>query len=286
MKASVSNYSFYQYYRAGKITLPEICTKARELGFEAIEFIDMPESNPSEMAKELKKAAADNGLEVIAYTIGARMYHDEKAAWEKELDRMKGQIELAAPLGAPLMRHDVCYEISPIKRSFDLMLPQIAENTRTITEIAKTYGIKTCSENHGRIAQDSDRMERLFNAVNHENYGLLVDFGNFNGAGETPCLAVSRVAPYAFHAHAKDVLIHPDKPAFESFGASRDFHRTEATYIGAGDVDVLRCMKIMKKAGYDGYVSIEFEGAMDCIEGIKLGKENLDKYIEVVNNME
>ena len=38
---------------------------------------------------------------------------------------------------------------------------------------------------------------------------------------------------------------------------------------------IKRCLAILKKAGYDGYVSIEYEGAEDCIEGIKRGIENL-----------
>ena len=59
------------------------------------------------------------------------------------------------------------------------MLPTIAANARKVTEYAATLGIKTCSENHGTIAQDSYRVEKLFSAVAHENYGLLVDMGNF-----------------------------------------------------------------------------------------------------------
>lgn len=284
MKSSVSSYSFYQYVREGKLKLTEICAKARSMGFDAIEFIDMPkDTDQVNMAKEVRKSADDAGMKIIAYTIGAKMYHDEKSEWEAELDRMKGQIEIANILGAPLMRHDVCSEISKKARSFDLMLPQIAENTRTVTEYAAAHGVKTCSENHGRLAQDSDRVERLFNAVNHENYGLLIDFGNFMCVDENNVTAVSRLAPYAFHVHAKDMIIHPDKPETSGFIATRGMNRLEATYVGGGDADVLRCLKIMNSVGYDGYVSIEFEGKMDCIEGIKLGKENLDKYIELIS---
>ena len=283
MKVSVSSYSFYQYVRAGKITLTEICAKARSMGFEAIEFIDMPaDSDQIAMAKEIRKSADDAGMPIIAYTIGANMYHNDNASWETEFDRMKGQIEITNILGASLMRHDVCYQIDPKARSFDLMLPTIAENTRKVTEYAQAHGVRTCSENHGHIAQDSDRVERLFNAVNHENYGLLVDFGNFMCVDENNITAVSRVAPYAFHVHAKDMIIHPDKPETQNFRMTRGMNRLEATYIGHGDADVQRCLKIMKKAGYDGYVSIEFEGDMDCIEGIKKGKENLDKYLETL----
>ena len=163
------------------------------------------------------------------------------------------------------------------------MLPNMAKHTREFCEYAKTQGIKTCSENHGLIAQDSDRVERLFNAVNHENYGLLVDFGNFLCVDEDSVHAVSRVAPYAFHVHAKDMIIHPDKPETQNFIMTRGANRLEPTYVGGGDVNVFQCLKIMKRSGYDGYVSIEFEGAGDCIEMIKKGRDNLKKYLSEID---
>ena len=38
----------------------------------------------------------------------------------------------------------------------------------------------------------------------------------------------------------------------------------------------------MKGAGYDGYVSIEFEGMEDCIQGISIGLANLKRYVAEV----
>ena len=39
----------------------------------------------------------------------------------------------------------------------------------------------------------------------------------------------------------------------------------------------------LKRAGYDGYVSIEFEGSGDCIEGIGRGLNNLRKMIAALD---
>ena len=53
-----------------------------------------------------------------------------------------------------------------------------------------------------------------------------------------------------------------------SAAAARNFNlRTEASG--------LRPLQILKRVGYDGYCSIEFEGSEDCIEGISKGFENL-----------
>ena len=178
------------------------------------------------------------------------------------------------------MRHDVCYKLGKTgnARSFDLMLPTIAANARRVTEYGETLGIKTCTENHGYIAQDSDRVERLFNAVNHDNYGLLVDVGNFSCVDENNVTAVSRVAPYAVHVHAKDMAFSSEPKEGYTL-KTRGCNYLKCTYLGGGDVNVKKCIDILKRAGYDGYVSIEYEGAEDCIEGIQKGFEFLKNII-------
>lgn len=287
MRISVSSYSFSQYIRAGKMTQLDCVAKAKEMGFDAIEFIDLDGAPDLELqkenAKKIRQEADRVGIEINAYTIGACLYKDTQEEMDAEVERLKGQVEVAAILGAKVMRHDVCYSLGKkgSSRSFDLMLPTIAANARKVTEYAETLGIKTCTENHGYIAQDSDRVERLFNAVNHDNYGLLVDIGNFICADENPVLAVSRVAPYAIHVHAKDMLVRSE-PTGSCTAPTRGCNYFCGTVVGEGDIPVKKCLSILKKAGYDGYVTIEYEGAEDCISGIERGYQNLKKILSEI----
>lgn len=284
MKISVSSYSFSGYIRAGKMTQFDCIAKAKEMGFDAIEFIDLDGKGDLEKQKEnarLYRAEADRvGIDINAYTIGACLYQDTPEARETEVERLKGQLDVAALLGAKVMRHDVCYALGKTgaSRSFDGMLPYIAESARKVTEYAETLGIRTCTENHGYIAQDSDRVERLFNAVHHDNYGLLVDMGNFICADEDPALAVSRVAPYAVHAHVKDMIVR-DVPTGGCNNMTRGGKYFCGTVVGEGNIPVKRCLNILKRAGYEGYLSIEFEGAEDCINGIARGLSNLKGFL-------
>ena len=214
-------------------------------------------------------------MTINAYTIGGNLYQPTPEGSAAEIKRLCGQVDIAEILGCSVMRHDVCYSVGKTgtSRSFGLMLPIIAENTRAVTEYAATKGIKTCTENHGYVAQDSYRVEQLFNAVAHDNYGLLVDIGNFVCADEDNVTAVSRVAPYAIHVHAKDM--HKSSTPVHGFGQTRACNYFKGAIVGEGDCNVEKCLKILKKAGYDGYCSIEFEGSQDCIEGISRGFENL-----------
>ena len=280
MKISVSSYSFSQYIRAGKLTQFDCIAKAKEMGFDAIEFTDIDGKGDLELQKEnarrYRAEAERVGIEINAYTIGANLYSDSREEMDAEVERLKGQVDVAKLLGAKVMRHDVCYTLSRTGngRSFDRMLPFIADNARKVTGYAETQGVRTCTENHGYIAQDSDRVERLFNAVAHDNYGLLVDVGNFICVDENPAAAVSRVAPYAFHVHVKDFILSAEPtPACKNMSRGGNFWR--GTVVGEGDVPVKKCLQILKRAGYDEFVSLEYEGVEDCIDGITRGLANV-----------
>ena len=286
MKISVSSYSFHQYISAGKLSQAECIAKAREMGFDAIEFTDLiaPDyEGQLALAKELREEAEAQGLEINAYTIGANLFKGSDEANAKEVERLKGQLHVARELGAPVMRHDVCYGLSKTGkgRSFDLMLPTIAENARKVTEYGATLGVRTCSENHGFVAQDSDRVERLFNAVAHDNYGLLVDVGNFLCVDEDPILAVSRLAPYAIHVHVKDFRWGSDEDCNRRI-MTRGANYIGGCVLGEGVVPVKQCLAILKRAGYDGYVSLEYEGVEDCMAGIPRGLANLKSFLSSI----
>ena len=52
------------------------------------------------------------------------------------------------------------------------------------------------------------------------------------------------------------------------------------TIIGHGDVPIAKCVNILKKSGYEGWLSIEFEGKEENISALKYGLENLKKIVE------
>lgn len=292
MKLSVSSYSYQQAIKAGKMTQLDVVKAAAESGFAGIDFIDLqPDVNKTptleeqlEYAKRICAEAEKYGVEIVAYTIGANLYRGSDEDDAQEIERLKGQLDVAAAMGAKILRHDVCYreKLNGKTVSFDAMLPTIAKNARAVTEYAKTLGIRTCTENHGYIAQDSDRVERLYNAVGHENYGLLIDIGNFACVDEDSTLAVSRLSPYALHVHAKDFRVYrfgETIPEGVSTFSTRACNRLAGCTIGEGDIPVRQCVEILKRAGYDGYLTVEYEGSEDCFAGIAKGHKNLQSYL-------
>ena len=285
MKIGVSSYSFKKHILATKCDYTEICDKAKEMGFDGIEFIDLDNkafeitNDPMKTAAEIREHCKNIGLDIIAYTIGANFLADDK---EKEVERLCRAIDVAEALGAPVLRHDVCYALpqDPLY-SWREAMEEMAPNIRRVTEYARTKGIKTCTENHGYIFQAPERVEALIRAVGSDNYGWLVDMGNFLCADADPEHAVHIASRYAVHVHAKDFLFksgevgNPHGGFFQTNGGN--FIR--GTIIGHGVVPVKNCINILKRAGYDSYVSVEFEGPEECLPAIKAGRDYLASLI-------
>ncbi len=287
MRFGVSSYSFSQKINAGEMTQLDTVRAAKELGFDCIEFTEIKphdDSTQLEYAAKIREEAKKVGICVNCYTIAAHFAVDTEEELFTEVERMKGQVDVAEALGVTLMRQDSMRGLGSY-RSFDQMLPMLAKGVRAVCEYAETKGIRTMVENHGFVAQDSDRVERLFNAVNHKNFGILVDMGNFACVDEDSVSAVSRLAPYAFHAHAKDFIKIPfDKITPATLGIlTRGCNMLKGCTIGHGVIPVKQCIKILDRAGYTGDLSIEYEGAADCIQGISEGLANLKTYVKELN---
>lgn len=288
MKTSVSSYSYSSYMKnSGKNQL-DLVPLAKEMGFDAIEFTDLrPSEGESQeyYARRIRAEADRVGIEISSYTIGADLLNADSL--DEEVERLKGQVDVAAILGVKVMRHDATGGYKGAERTyktFEDALPVLAEGCRRVTEYAATKGIQTTVENHGQFAQDSVRVEKLVHAVGHPNFGLLCDIGNFLCADDPSVTAVSRVAPFARHVHVKDFHIksgsepNPGKGYFTSRGGTY----LRGAILGHGNVPVYQCLRILKQSGYDGYVSIEFEGIEDNLPALEIGLANLKNYISML----
>ncbi|MBQ4051364.1 MAG: sugar phosphate isomerase/epimerase [Oscillospiraceae bacterium] len=283
MKFAVTSYSFMQYIRAGKMTVVDCIAKAKEMGFDAIEFSSFPEDvDPIEFAKVLRAEADRVGIPICNFAVGADFINNDKAT---EIANVKTLIDAAEIMGCPTLRHDVTGGPRPrLWKGYDNVVEELADACRELTEYARAKGIKTMTENHGLFSQDSLRVEKLINTVANDNFGQLVDMGNFLCADDEPGVAVGRCVPYAFYVHAKDFIIKSgnDTDPGEGFAATRAGNYRRATIIGHGSVPVKKCLRALKGAGYDGYISVEFEGIEDCLEGVRIGLANLKRYVAEV----
>ena len=280
MKLGVSSYSFSQYMYKTGANYFEICDIAKRIGFEGIEFIDLKtEVQAAEsveaLAKEIHDYCEKIGLTIVAYTVGADLMKDDPKA---EVERLKKCVDVAAILGAKTMRHDITWRTDVPWRE---IIAQTKDLVREVTEYAQTKGVRTCTENHGFVMQDADRMEQMMIEVGHENYGWLVDMGNFLCADDPTVRAVAIGAPYAFHVHVKDFLVKPFDAVNPGNGwfQSRNGNYLRGTVAGHGVVPIAHALKVVKEAGYDGFVSYEFEGMEDNIPALEAAYEFISRVL-------
>jgi len=82
--------------------------------------------------------------------------------------------------------------------------------------------------------------------VGRRNFGVTYDSGNYQIMGEDALRGLRAVLPFVNHVHLKDVV-------------ERDGKREYAA-IGRGPIDFAAILKTLDRAGYDGYVMVEYEG--------------------------
>ncbi len=287
MKFSVSSYSYSQLTSSGEYSEIQLIALAKEMGFDGIEFAEIhaPEGECKlSYAKRLREEAEKHEIDIVAYCIGANLLYDT----EKEIERLKGEVDVCEALGCHVMRHDATggYNDEDKKKGmgFNNALPVIVEGYKAVTEYARTKGVKTCIENHGFFAQDSERVAAIINGVGSDNFGALVDIGNFLCADEDPAKAVGNVAGYAVHVHAKD--FHFKKGTVfvpsDGFFMTRGGNFLRGAIIGHGAVPVVQCLRILKNSGYNGFVTVEFEGMEEAKKGVKAGLNTLKRVDEII----
>ncbi len=272
MKLGVSSYSYSKHFRQTGANYFQVCDHAKKTGFSGIEFIDLSlEIQPSEsletLALDIREYCEKIGLSVIAYTVSADFLKEGGPA--AEIERLKGCVDIASCLGAGLLRHDGTWIREGDWRE---TVRTLAPAVREVTGYAAEKGIRTCTENHGYFLQDSNRVEELILSVGHPNYGWLVDIGNFACADEDSIHALEIAAPYAFHVHAKDFLLKKncEKPGASWF-PTRCGNWLRGTVPGHGVIPIAPCVDILRKNGYDGWLSYEFEGMEENLPAIEEG---------------
>lgn len=288
MRLGVSNYSFAKHIKATGCSMEQVCDLAKKIGFDCIDFTQdsvKGYDDPVARAKELKAYCDSIGLPIGAYTVGANLTAGEwtEAAQNEWIKTLKGHVDVAEAYGVTVMRHDVGFSI-PEGKTWEDSIPHVAPIIREVTRYAKEKGIRTCSENHGMVFQEPERMEAVFAAVGDDNYGWLVDIGNFYCADVDPLKAIPRAMPYVMHVHVKDFLyfdaqkteLMPEGLFYNRFG-----NGLRGTILGHGVVPVIEAIRILRSGGYDDGFTLEFEGAEDCLVAVEASFKYMKKMMEL-----
>jgi sugar phosphate isomerase/epimerase len=292
MKLAVSTYSLARWRSENHKTLEDSLKWIADAGIDAVEFTgfgDVPDEQSVRFAARMRKRCEKLRLKPIGYCINAELLVPS-ARQHKAIERLKIHVDAAAELGVPSMRHDVTRGFNEnakalkIPRTFAAALKVIVPAIREVADYAQEQGVITSLENHGFYMQAAERVGKLIETVDHPNFRLTIDLGNFLCVNDDPVAAVEGLAKYVVLAHAKDFHMRPKStmPASGWF-ATPTAIALRGAICGHGVLDLPAQLKLLKNAGYDGYLSLEFEGMEEPAQAVRLGLEYLESLVTTAN---
>lgn len=259
----VSSYSFWQFDGPKEDKNMFFCIdQAARMGFDGIELLLVQmTSEDNEHLQKIKKHAFHAGLDLMGFSTHQGFVFPDKGKRDEEIKKTIHQIELAYQLGIPTMRlntgrwgttdsfDDLMANrgIEPVlegyteEDGFDWVIDAIGQCIPTAEKCGVVLGL----ENHWGLGRTPEGVDRIVKAINSPWLMVTLDTGNFL---EDPYDKLEMLADQAILMQAK-------------------------TYYGGGkwytlDLDYPRIGEIMRKAGYKGYISLEFEGQEDPLTAI------------------
>jgi sugar phosphate isomerase/epimerase len=288
MKIGLSSYSLLNALKSGEMTVLDAVQWIADNGGEHMEIVPYGftlADNP-DLADAVREKAKDVGIDLSNYSMPANFVQYTEQAFEEEMERVKQHVDLVNRLGMKHMRHDVtAFTISAEQMSitwFEESLPLIVKGSQIIADYAAQYGITTTIENHGFSVQASDRVQRVLHEVNRPNFRTTLDIGNFMCVDEDPVTGVMKNLPYASLVHFKDFYF---RPFDENPGGGVWFRTSNGNYlrgaiVGHGDIPIRKIVKLIKQSGYNGYITVEFEGMEECRSASRIAMDNLRRLWE------
>ena len=261
IKFGISSYSYW-HFRTEKVSIQTVIDKAAALGAEGVDILhrqmDLDEKGPLDAAahaycQRLKRHAFRAGIDLICLSIHQDFVSPDPATRQQWIDHTEKGIELAYAMGIPSIRLNSGrwktipdFDALMRARGEEPILPGYTlddgfkwciDSIRRCTELAAQRGVILALENHWGLTSRPEGQLRILSAIDSPWLGALMDTGNFL---EDPYEKLTAIAP-------KTVLVQAK------------------TYPGGGewytlDLDYKRIAKILRDAGYTGYISLEMEG--------------------------
>ena len=264
----VSTYSFW-HFKDQKVEVADCIDQAAEMGFDGVEILHRQMSSESDAyLMDLKKRAFSHGLALMGFSIHQGFVYPDEAKRKENIEHTLKCIEMAYKMGIPVMRLNTGrwntiedFDELMKHQGIEPVLPGHTEDEGfkwCIDSIEKCLpkaqecGVTLALENHWGIGRTAPGLLRIHDAIKSPWLKLLMDTGNFL---DHTYEQMEQIAPHVFFVQAK-------------------------TYFGGGewytlDIDYPRVAQILHKVGYQGWISLEFEGKEDAATGVPKSLELL-----------
>ena len=216
-RISLAAWSFSGSFFLGKWKLLDLPGVLRDkLNIQALEHVNQFFENPTlSYLQKLKRACSDNGVRSTILMVdqeGATASPDKAERMQSAITHRKW-IDIAHYLGCISLRHNVYGGAADWKQDRDLA-DRAAETIHNMLDYATGSGLNIIVENHGGASSDPDVLLALVKKVNHPQFGLLCDLGNWN-KGDDRYANARKILPYARGLSVKGTWGPNLDPAFD-----------------------------------------------------------------------
>lgn len=234
-----------------------------QFGVSALEYVNQfyaDKKKDDGYLKELKKRADDQGVKSVLIMCDreGNLGDPDQAKRTLAVENHVRWLEWAQFLGCHSIRVNAASS-----GTWDEQVKLAADGLSKLSDKATAFGLNVIVENHGGLSSNGKWLAQVMTTVGKKNCGTLPDFGNFRVKKDPDewydrYQGVTELMPFAKGVSAKT----------HEFNEAGDEVRT----------DYRKMMKIVKAAGYKGYVGIEYEGTqLKEADGIIATKKLLEK---------
>lgn len=274
----------------GSMKLSDWIEMAVKLDVEGLEwyagFLEMEERSSWQKFRE---QVEEHGKEIPMLCCSPDFTHPDPQFRSQQIEQQKYWIDMINELGGSF-----CRVLSGQKRpeigieeGIDLTVSSIEE----CLPYAEERGITLIIENHYKddfweypeFAQKMDIFCRVVEQINHPNFGVNYDPSNTYLAGEDPIELLKRVSDRVVTMHASDRYLNEgtiEDLRREEGGATGYAKRLSHGEIGKGLNDYNAIFTVLKKVGFDGWISIEdgVEGMDQLERSVTFLRQKMDQY--------
>ncbi len=243
-KLSLNVYSFNNPLRNGEIDLFDVLNFCAEHNFDAIDptgyyFPGYPEVPSDDFMREFKRKAFLLGLDISGTGVRNDFANPDEIARKADIEMIKKWIEAAAKMGIPNIR---VFAGTNSHEGFsrDQVFEWMAKDLKTCCEYGRQYGVIIATQNHNDFLKTAADVDRIFEMVDSEWLGLNLDIGSYRL--HDPYEEIKKNIQYAVTWQIKENVWIDGKET---------------------PTDFVKLFKIIKEAGYRGYLPLETLGAGD-----------------------
>jgi sugar phosphate isomerase/epimerase len=199
MDLCLSMWSVQEVVAAGQMDLAGFLDYCVANGVDTVELLEFMQT---ESPAETRAMLGDRGIRIGAWSAANNFVQADQSAWQAQVDTIKGCIDQAAELGAPVMRVFSGDESAAIP--YERSLSMILAGFRACEPYARQAGVVLAIENHGAFVGRSSQINRIVADVGSPFVRATLDTANFLFVDEDPLTAVQNSTASAAWVHAKD----------------------------------------------------------------------------------